>query len=708
MGSSVRLLRVRGIEIGANWSWFLIFGVIIWSLATGFFPSAYEGLSPATYWVMGVTTSVLFIVSLVLHELGHAFRAQKEGMVIEGITLWIAGGVAKFKGMFPSAGAEFRIAIAGPVVTAVLIPVFFGITAGLDSLGAPDAVLGVTSYLGQINLLLLVFNMIPGLPLDGGRVLRSFLWQRSGNFTSATLAAARVARVFAWFMIGAGALLSFGTGSFGFLWYAFIGMFLMQAAQAEVNYALFRQSVRGMSVENLMTPNPVAVDPDMTIDGFIEEVAHMRGFSTYPVVYGGRLAGLVTLRLAAGVPLEARPTTRVRDVMIGADDVPTIGRDADVIDVAQTMQAGGGRALVVDDGHVVGILSMSDVARALELEQIRHPGVADPKADRASRRLSWFVLLPFLVAGLAAIAYLYSPPFVTFAPGKAFDVSRDITIEGLDTTAVDGKYMLTSVAVQQPNVFGLIAAIAQGKDLIALSAVVPGDVDPEEYFEQQEALFEESQNIAAAAAAKAAGMEVELTGKGAEVGSVTPNSPAEGKLEAGDVIVAIDDDRIRLADDVVRTIRSRPDGTRFTLGIERDGEERDVIVESRSGIVRGAPGIGVLLETKDFEVDLPFEIEFRKREIGGPSAGLAYAMAVYDLLESANIAGGRDIATTGTIDLEGKVGPIGGVEDKAIAAQRAGAELFLVPEAEVGAVEGAQDLKVLGVSTLQDAVESLG
>jgi PDZ domain-containing protein len=267
--------------------------------------------------------------------------------------------------------------------------------------------------------------------------------------------------------------------------------------------------------------------------------------------------------------------------------------------------------------------------------------------------------------------------------------------------------MLTSVAVQQPNVLGLIAAVAQGKELVALSAVVPGDVDPEEYFKQQETLFEESQNIAAAAAAKAAGMEVQLTGNGASVNSVTADSPAEGKLEPGDVIVAIDGKRIRLADDVVRTIRSRPDGTKFRLGIERDDEEREVTLESRSGIVRGAPGIGVLLETKDFDVDLPFEIKFRKREIGGPSAGLAYAMAVYDLLEEENIADGRDIATTGTVDLEGNVGPIGGVEDKAIAATRAGAELFLVPEEEVGAVDDVEDLKVLGVSTLQGAVESL-
>jgi Lon-like protease len=172
------------------------------------------------------------------------------------------------------------------------------------------------------------------------------------------------------------------------------------------------------------------------------------------------------------------------------------------------------------------------------------------------------------------------------------------------------------------------------------------------------------------------------------------------------VITAVNGQPVRLADDVGRPIRSRPRGTRFEITYERDDRERTVELTSREGVVEGAPGIGVLLETRDFDVELPFDVTFREREIGGPSAGLAYALAIYDLIEEANVADGRDVATTGTIDLDGRVGPVGGLEDKAISAKRAGAELFLVPEDEVRDAR-TSGLDVVGVSTLEDALEAL-
>src|SRR5688500_7058617 len=146
MESSFRLIRIRGIDIGANWSWLLIFAVLVYSLSTRLFPSASPGLPASTYWVMGAVAGVLFVVSLLLHELGHAIRAQQEGMEIDGITLWLFGGVARFKGMFPTAGAEFRIAIAGPLVTVVLVVVFGLAWFALSSAGAPDAVVAIPDY----------------------------------------------------------------------------------------------------------------------------------------------------------------------------------------------------------------------------------------------------------------------------------------------------------------------------------------------------------------------------------------------------------------------------------------------------------------------------------------------------------------------------------------------------------------------------------
>jgi PDZ domain-containing secreted protein/Zn-dependent protease len=700
MNPSVTLLRVRGIPIGANWSWFFVFALIVWQLSTIIFPDAYPGLGESSYWTMGLVTGVLFVVSLLVHELGHALRALKEGMEIEGITLWIFGGVAKFKGTFPSAGAEFRIAIAGPLVTVVCIIVFGGLWLGLSAAGAPDVITGVPNYLWQINLTLLIFNMIPALPLDGGRVLRATLWQRRNNFASATVSAARIARFFAGGMVAIGAAMFLLYTNTSGLILAFIGWFLLQASRAEEAYAMFSQTLGGVRVRELMSPSPETVIPSRTIHSFIQDVASARGHSTYPVVdLDGGLEGLIGLRQAALVPAAQREARYVRDVMLPKGAFAVLSPDDEIGKVLPQIQQGPGRAVVMDGGRIAGILSMSDVARAIELEQLRSPF----QPPRRSRRT------PLILGALAALAFAlvaYSPPFVIFAPGTAFDVTTDIRIKGMKEDDVTGKYLLTSVAVQQPKLGWLIAAMAEGKEVAPISALVPGDVDPEEYFEQQEELFRESQTIAAAAAARAAGMDVKLDGDGALVAGVVPDSPASEVLRAGDVIKRIDGKSVKLADDVARRIRSRPTGTAFTFVVERDGRSRTVSARSRRGVIAGSPGIGINVATQNFDVDLPFEITFREREIGGPSAGLGYALAVYDLITPQDTAKGRIVATSGTIDLEGRVGRVGGVEEKAISAQRQDADIFIVPAAEV---EAARDsgLDVRGVETLKESIEEL-
>jgi PDZ domain-containing secreted protein/Zn-dependent protease/CBS domain-containing protein len=702
MTSSFRILRVRGIDIGANWSWLLVFALIIWQLATGIFPSNYPGLADSSYWAMGGITAVLFIVSLVLHELGHAFRAQREGMEIEGITLWVLGGVAKFKGTFASAGAEFRIAIAGPLVTVVLGIAFFGLWAGLKATGAPDVILGVPNYLWQINLTLLVFNMIPALPLDGGRVLRAALWQRTGNFARATATAGGIARMFAGAMIALGSAIFIFTTDTGGIFLAVIGLFLMQASRAEEAFATFRQTLGGVHVRDLMTPSPQTVIPSRTIESFINDVTHEGGHSTYPVVdLNGALLGLASLRLAAGVPFDNRGSTSIRDVMLPVGTFPVLSPHDEISQVLPMLQQGPGRAVVMEDGRVVGLLSMSDVARAIELEQIR-----DPSVRPAGRRPRRGLVLLFAVLAIAFAGYAYSPPFVILAPGTAFDVTRDIRIKGTPTAKVNGQFLLTSVAVQQPKLFGLLAAMAEGKDTAPLDSVVPRDVDPEEYFKQQEKLFRESQLVAAAAAASAAGYDVKITGGGAVVTGVRNGGPAARSLRKDDVIVAVDGKRVRTVEDLIRAIRARPSGSTFAMSVERAGRTITARVRSEEGILQGVPAIGAYLESKDFDVDLPFTVNFRDRNIGGPSAGLSYALAVYDLLSPQDVAAGRVVACTGTMDLDGRVGPIGGIEEKVISAKSKGADIFVVPEEEIAGAKGA-GLDVRGVETLKDAIQAL-
>src|SRR5207249_2793620 len=198
MGSSVRLGRIAGIEFGVNWSWLVVFALIVWTLASGIFPSTNPGLSNGAYIAMAIVAALFFFLSILLHEFGHALQARREGIEIDGITLWLFGGVARFKGSFLTAGSEFRVAIAGPLVSLVLGALF--VLIALIN-GIPSAVDGVVSWLGYINLSLLVFNLIPAPPLDGGRVLHAALWRLRGDFVWATRVAANVGRAFGYLLI---------------------------------------------------------------------------------------------------------------------------------------------------------------------------------------------------------------------------------------------------------------------------------------------------------------------------------------------------------------------------------------------------------------------------------------------------------------------------------------------------------------------------
>ena len=365
MGDSFELGRIAGIRIGVNWSWLVVFALIVWTLAATIFPDSNPGLSDGTYLAMAVVAAVLFFVSLVLHELGHALVARREGVEIEGITLWLFGGVAKFKGMFPSAGAEFRIAVAGPLVS-LAIGVFFVLIAWIGDL--PEAVDGVVGYLGYINLVLLVFNLIPALPLDGGRVLRSILWQTKGDFRWATNVAAEVARVFAFLFIGVGLAEVFFLNSFAGVWLAFLGWFLLQAAGAEARYLATRQALGGLRVRDLMARDPVTVAPDLSLGRFMDEVVWPHRYTSYPVVDDGRAVGLLPFRSVAQVPRTEWDGRSVRDAMLPLEYVPELTEEDDLVDaLAKLGSSGVGRGLVVEDGRLAGLLSLTDLSRALEI-----------------------------------------------------------------------------------------------------------------------------------------------------------------------------------------------------------------------------------------------------------------------------------------------------------------------------------------------------
>lgn len=372
MTSTIELGRIGGIRIGINWSWLIVFVLIVWSLASAVFPDQNKGLSDGTYLAMAVVAALLFFGSLLLHELGHAFQARREGMEIDGITLWLFGGVARFKGMFPSAGAEFRIAIAGPLVSLALGSLF--VLAAI-AFPLPDPVDGVVAWLGLINLILLGFNLLPALPLDGGRVLRSLLWGARGDFASATRTASVVGRAFGYLFIAAGVVMFIVWNSFSGAWLAFIGWFLLGAAGAEARYLMVHEALRGLRVRDLMVSDPATVPGAMSLGDFMDEVVWNRRYTTYPVVENGRPVGLLPFSRVAEVPRAEWDRRSVRDSMLPAERVPVVAEDDELIDVLPDLSEGDvHRALVLEGDLLVGFLSITDVMRALQAGGRRRGG----------------------------------------------------------------------------------------------------------------------------------------------------------------------------------------------------------------------------------------------------------------------------------------------------------------------------------------------
>ena len=372
MNPSLSLGRIAGVRISINWSWLIVFALIAWTLASTVFPSQNPHLAKATYLTMAVVAAFAFFGSLLLHELGHAVEARRQGMEIEGITLWLFGGIAQFKGMFPSAAAELKVALAGPLVSALLGGAFVGVAA-VGGLG--PAVDGVAAWLGYINLILLAFNMVPALPLDGGRVLHALFWRAKKDFGWATHVAADIGQGFGYLLIALGVVFFIGQGAWSGAWLAFVGWFLLQAATAEGRYGLLRDALAGLCVRDLMVRMPVTVAADTSLEEFMDEIVREHRFTTYPVIDDGHVIGLLQLASVAAVPHSDWARTPVRECMLPFDAVPQLREDEPLADAIRALGPGSpGRALVLDDSLVVGLLSITDLGRLVASAGARRHG----------------------------------------------------------------------------------------------------------------------------------------------------------------------------------------------------------------------------------------------------------------------------------------------------------------------------------------------
>lgn len=365
---SVRIGRLAGIPIGVQPLWLAIVALITWSLGAAYYPDQVAGIAPVAAYALGLLSALLLFASILLHELGHAVVARRNGVEIEEIDLWLLGGVARMAGYPKTAGAELRFAIAGPAVTAVIAAIFGALAFALPA-SAPAALSAVVEYQALINAAILVFNLVPAFPLDGGRVARALVWMRNGDIERATEVAAALGRGLGFAMIAFG-IAGTALGAPGGLWFAVIGFFVIVAARAEESGVHLRAAFSGREAGRLMSYPAVTIPASTSAADAIDEYFMRHRFSAFPVVEGARPVGLVDLASLSRVPVEQRPLTPVGDVA---------HRDEDLLidehqDVAELLERPAfrqvGRAVVVRADGSAGLVSISDVEQVLRALQL--------------------------------------------------------------------------------------------------------------------------------------------------------------------------------------------------------------------------------------------------------------------------------------------------------------------------------------------------
>jgi Zn-dependent protease/predicted transcriptional regulator len=374
MGQTFSLGRIFGIRVGVNWSVLAIVALLAYGLAAGEFPAAAPRHPVAEYVVAAVVTAVAYMGSLLAHELAHSLVARRNGLQVEGITLWLLGGVSQFEGEVKDPGAEVRIAGAGPLVSLLLGGAFLLLAWLVHAAGVHGVVVAALAWLGGINVLLAVFNVIPAAPLDGGRLLRAVLWQITGDRLKAAVWSARSGQVFGWALVVIAAYLVLVRRDYSWLWFALLGWFLIGAATAEGQQAVLQSQLRTVAVRQIMTPDPVTVPASVTVAQFLTDYLPWHQHSAFPVVTGGQTVGLVTVHRINQVPAGERGQTTVGDVACPLPEVAQATPDEPVADVLPRLNAcSERRALVFTDGHLAGIVSPADISRVLE-RLSRSPG----------------------------------------------------------------------------------------------------------------------------------------------------------------------------------------------------------------------------------------------------------------------------------------------------------------------------------------------
>ncbi len=368
-GRHITLFRLYGFEVKLDASWLFLASLVTWSLATGYFPAIIPGRADSVYWRIGVLGAGGLFASIIFHEMCHSLVARAYGLPINGITLFIFGGVAEMEGEPQSPKIEFLMAIAGPISSYLLALGFFiaatiiGPTDGQTPFGA------LLLYLTMINTMLATFNLVPAFPLDGGRVLRAALWQWKGNMRWATRHAAQIGSAFGIGFVVIGVLNVLQGDIVGGLWIAVIGLFLNSAAGSSYTQLRTRQALEGQPVHRFMSRDPVTVPPQLSLREMVDGYIYVYGHDMYPVVEGNRLLGAVGLSQIKHVPQSQWHATQVREIMSPCSPDNMIDANADAVWAISLMQrSGNSRLLVIDGGRLAGVVALKDILRLLALK----------------------------------------------------------------------------------------------------------------------------------------------------------------------------------------------------------------------------------------------------------------------------------------------------------------------------------------------------
>jgi Zn-dependent protease/CBS domain-containing protein len=369
IGKGLKLFKLFGFEVRIDASWLLLAVLIILSLTGGYFPTYYKGLSAGSYVFMGVIGAIGLFASIIIHELCHSLVARRYGIPMRGITLFMFGGVAQMDEESKTPKAEFLMAIAGPIASFVLAGLFFVVYWALNAAGAPDTVAGVLAYLGWINIILAMFNLLPAFPLDGGRVLRSALWAWKDNLRWATKIASEIGSGFGVVLIIIGILALFGGSFIGGLWWCLIGMFLRGISHGSYRQVVIREMLAGEPVQRFMRDDPVTVPADLEVSSLVDDYIYRYHFKMFPVLEGQGLLGCVSTRDIKELTRDQWRDKRVSDILKNCNDQNTISPDTDATEALAIMnKTGNSRLMVVKDERLIGVVSLKDMLKFLAIK----------------------------------------------------------------------------------------------------------------------------------------------------------------------------------------------------------------------------------------------------------------------------------------------------------------------------------------------------